>query len=686
VQNCHKTAGIRARLTSRFRCEVLGVILMAGLSTRLLIAQKVLAGLQTEDPALYAKLADPQNQKWYLFGALGPAIGDFVPSSRPTSTSPPINAYYVIWQLILGIAVGNQTSTPPLPGLAAALQTVTSAVSTLSTLVANHDFNGLRAFKNSGQITAINNAVSDLTQILQYFSQPANLQPITNEICTLEPLINAPAVVPTSLWSGRDWLYWRHTGDFAEALYKAAQSQANDAYLAYAVGWQVAFATLVCSSGFMNSIVGTTYRTYWWRHRWMDLVVDAWCWGYYGANAEMTDDGNNPNPPYSSWPSLCAAGLHNLIDLTNGQTPLTVAQAVVNQQSLPDIPAITDFANNFWLPVWTQANADSVTAAPPPPVFSADGLLTGYYMLWLLLWFQTSGDVIGCNPAPPATPPSSCGANPQPPGWIDPTKTNPVTGQPFLPQEPTPSWSPNIGEVICGAVLAALGIASEFFGGGAVGIAAAVGGIDAMVNGLEQLNWDQLDCQLYWLKVYLYNGLEALHKLAVLAGLQPPYAQDLGTSAGALTFGVFSVNFPVAGDQCRSMPVASPLMPWNCTLIGSPPPNSTDTALDWTEYPTWAAEAPAALLFGWRRWWPDSFVDNKQGSNPGGSDIATAPASYDAGVSEPFPPGVSTALGLITAPPAQLPNWNLDGDRGLGWLTWQLAAGYTTPVQTVPGT
>ena len=373
---------------------------MAGLATRILVAQKVLAALESQDAGLYATLSDPVNNKWYMFGALGPAIGDFLPSQTAGLGSPPQNPFFEIWYNVLQIAVGNTTQN--LPGLATTLQTLTSALQTLSSLVAAHDFSGLEAFANSGKLDAINKASADLTTILNYFTQPANLTSITSLICELSPAINNTAVLESeTFWTGRDWLHWKHTGDFAEALYTAARAQNDDRYLAYAVGWQVAFATLVCSSGFMNSVVGTSYRTYWWRHRWMDLVVDAWVWGYYGADAAMRD--GNPEPPYDQWTSLCAAGLHDLIDLTGGADPLTIAQAVVAGQQLPDLPDLDAFANNFWLPTWSAVNGNPAAAAQ---IFTTQNqqFSTAYYMLWLVLWFQTSGAVVGCNTPPSATP------------------------------------------------------------------------------------------------------------------------------------------------------------------------------------------------------------------------------------------------------------------------------------------
>jgi len=44
---------------------------------------------------------------------------------------------------------------------------------------------------------------------------------------------------------------------------------------------------------------------------------------------------------------------------------------------------------------------------------------------------------------------------------------------------------------------------------------------------------------------------------------------------------------------------------------------------------------------------------------------------------------VQSALQIIKAAPTSLPNWNLDGDRSLGWLTWALTGAYTVPVTNI---
>jgi hypothetical protein len=353
--------------------------------------------------------------------------------------------------------------------------------------------------------------------------------------------------------------------------------------------------------------------------------------------------------------------------------PETIAGFVVAEQPLPKVlPA--DFVT-FWLNTW-----NIVYSSPESPLFTESRLQTGYVMTWLVLWFQTSGDVVGCNVPPSPNPPDTCGDNRGPPNWIDPTKLNPAdcadpndqtTCRPFQPQEPTPKHDPSVGEVICGIILTVAGVVATFLGGALVGIPAIIGGIALMVDGETELNWDEVDCQLYWLDVYMFNALSALHKLTVLAGVQHPNPADLSQMQETLTFGAgLPISYPSAGAMVKSAGLEKLLIPWPCGL------------LDWTQYPNGTAETPIARVWPFAGWWPNAVIDD-EGTNPPNADITKEPASYDAGVQGSFGPSVQAALRLILNPPTSLPDWNLDGDRGLGWLTWELKTPYSLPLQTV---
>jgi hypothetical protein len=205
-----------------------------------------------------------------------------------------------------------------------------------------------------------------------------------------------------------------------------------------------------------------------------------------------------------------------------------------------------------------------------------------------------------------------------------------------------------------------------------------------IVQGVKELNWGELECQLYWVNQFMYNALTDLHQVAVLTGLQQPYAADLDISSWtSIAFGPYNVSYMSSAKTCQSRVLRSMLQPWipwgvdPATLFASlfaPQPGAAQTA-SWTDYPqSGAIETP--LPPGAPPWeldgkWPSAFVDDSV-RNPATASILTTPAQYNTGITggpASFGPAVQNALKIINAAPTALPNWNLDGDRSLGWVT-----------------
>ncbi|MGZ4766354.1 MAG: hypothetical protein ACXV6M_11920 [Ilumatobacteraceae bacterium] len=636
---------------------------MIGLAARLVIAEKALDRLSAAN-APDAAIVKAQRQ-WFMLGALGPALGDFVPHEPPAGFGAPGRSpYYSAWKSVLQIAVGDPSQNPPLPGAVPTLRTLLQTLTQLTQLVQAHDFDGVVALRDSGALDAVQTANTNLALILQDFANPANLQQVGNSIGSgSRPRIDNPmSQAPPNSWTGRDYLHWKQTGEFAARLLHDARASHDDRFIAYALGWQVAFASLVCGSDFLASIVGSVYRTHWWRTRWIANFVDAWVWGFYRRGAAADDD-------YDLWPSLCNARLHEWVQLDATMDPEAIAADVVADTNIPAI--LPSPFTDYWINAWRAVYGPHDPSVATVPLFTADRLQVAYAMTWLILWFQTSGDVIGCNPDPGA-PPSACGSDPQPPDWDDPTRNNPMTNQPFTPPTPDAHQDPDVGEVVCGVILGLLGLVATAFGGGAVGIPAIAGGIALAIDGEKQLNWDELECQLYWLSVYVFNGLGALHKLTVLGGFQPPYAPELAAVNEKVSFNGLSFTFVTAAEQtCRSTGSSGPRQVWNGNL------------LDWVAAPTTTpAEDPVQHLWSGEMW-PSAIVDDEQ-ANPVSAAVVSQPGAFDAGVEASFGPAVPNAMRLMTDPPDVLPNWNLDGDRGHGWLTWELHAPYSVPVNAFP--
>lgn len=632
---------------------------MSGLAGRLLSAKRVAFELQNAGSPASAIIQN--NEAFYYLGALGTALGDFVPHEEPEFLGDPGRTpYYAIWIKVLEIAVGNPDKG--LPGVVPTLRGFREILGDVKTAVQDKDLGALTDIRDSGRLDDITSLSTDLGAILTYFSDPAQLVSFGSLMGTASrPAINDPLnSVPAALWTGRDFLCWKKTGDFATALLNEA---GDDAQRAYAIGWQVSYATQISMSGYTTSAVGSVYRTHWWRHRWVSNYVDAWLWGFYDANG--TDTGKPEAGPFGAWRSLCDARLNTWIDVTGGAWDFeAVARDMARGRDLP--PMLPGSFTAFWVRAF-EASYGTVT----PPLFTEDRLQTAYAALGTVLWFQTSGDVIGCNPMPGA-PPAACNGAPAP-EWVDPTQTNPTTGAPFEPPAPNAEHQPDVAKIISGIILAILGIVAAAFGGFVVGAAALAGGIVLIVDGVMQANWEELTCDLYWIDVYLFNGLEALHRLTLFGGLQHPYPRDLDVDELVLAFNGASLPFASGPAVIRSRGIDAIRQPWSGTI-------ST-----WAEYASEPIETPVNAVFSFGSGhWPKLVFDD-DGTNPQLSDIrGPAPAWPGGNIERSFGPAVQNALKIIDSAPDELPNWNLDGDRGLAWLTWTLAAPYSVPVNAVP--
>jgi hypothetical protein len=310
-------------------------------------------------------------------------------------------------------------------------------------------------------------------------------------------------------------------------------------------------------------------------------------------------------------------------------------------------------------------------------------------MTWMKLWFQTSGDVIGCNPQPPANPPGDCGDKP---GWIDPANPQPGdNGQNQTPPAPRFEHDPDTAEVVSGVILALLGAASLFFGGGIAGIAAIGAGIGMIIDGELNFTWAELRCDLYWYRWYLYNGLTALHNLITLGGFSHPYPAELAQDETTISLLNSPYKFDSGKRVVKSRVVATihgddtpyPSKPWSGGL-GTWPNRPTGADPGWEHDYTSTCYSEAYPTF-----WIDDDSANPLTSDNDVKTGGTWPPGYR------FLPGsrlpvqfgnvVANAVDLIANAGIGLPDWNLDADRGASALTWRFVNNtYTDPVQLEP--
>lgn len=230
--------------------------------------------------------------------------------------------------------------------------------------------------------------------------------------------------------------------------------------------------------------------------------------------------------------------------------------------------------------------------------------------------------------------------------------------------------------MICGIILALLGLASLFVGGGAAGAAAIGGGIGLIIDGVKQIDWDDFRCQLHWYRLYMYNALKALHEASVLIGISHPYARELANDSQALSLVGFSFTFDSGRHLVRSRVKDHGLFPaaaWNPVILTA----------NWTETPS-GLEA-ASNFPCHHSVYPDWWINDAANPLANGRVADGAPWPQKmAGASTSTPADfgniVENALDVLKNICAAPPDWNLDADRGIAHLTWEFDGPYTDPV------
>jgi hypothetical protein len=653
---------------------------MPGIATQFAILEHTIERLSASaDPALRDAAAVLQAHSAYAhLGAIGPALADFLPAdpSPPGAPTFGVSPYASLWSLVFRLVGGDGTTADP--GMLAVLQTFRGFIEKIVPIADAEDLGALKDLQDSGELDAVTDMAANLSTLVasiepKVISIGAAIKTGMRPSVTVDP---GDPVPNHAVWTAREQLFWRRPGRFAMSLVRRAEETADPRFHAYALGYLCSFAGNVAGNPFVNSIVGGPYRTQWWRNRWVSNYIDTWVHGYYGAGASMS--GDTPSPDYASWPGLCNAKLHERITV-DPLDPVAVLAGLRDGTPFPKVLP-DDFAA-FWMDAWHGAYGSA-----PSPRFQADALNGAYVMTWMMLWFQTSGDVLGCNAAPPMTPPGDCTDPTQPP-WVDPNTATPGdNGTGSGPPSPTFEHDPDTAEVVSGIILALLGGAISLFGGVAVGVPLIALGVGMIVDGELQFTWGQLRCDLYWYRVYLYNGVKVLHDLTTYGGFTHPDPAELAYDDTTITLLNNQIPFDagkrVVKSQIRrpgkDQRLGYPADPWS-GLLGTWP-NAPTASQGWEE-PQTTAYLTAA--------YPSFFVDDDAANGlTADTDVRTGGTwppgvRLTPGTDDPvqFANATANAVDLISRAGDPLPDWNLDGDRGTASLTFEFTGGvYTDPV------
>ncbi|HWV24331.1 MAG TPA: hypothetical protein VNZ58_09070, partial [Thermomicrobiales bacterium] len=580
---------------------------MPGLATQLVILDRTIERLASSSTPSLQQAAQvmKDNLPFATLGAIGPALADFMPGDPVDPNQPSLGSspYASVWTQVLAIAGGD--GTPADPGALAVIGQFKRFLNKIISIADDEDLGALKDMRDNGEVGEIETLAASLKTIVD--GLVPRVTAIGGGITQgMKPAVNVPAgqpVPPPATWTAREYLHWKHPGRFARALSARALSSGDPRFVAYAYGYLSSFAGSVSGSPFINSTIGASYRQQWWRYRWVNNYIDTWTYGWHTSGATMS--GDTPSPPYEKWGSLCDANLQKRLEV-GSIDPVDIMQHLREGTPFPKLLA-DDFAK-YWMDAWI----DAYGAPPLGSRFGADKLNGAFIMTWMKLWFETSGEVIGCNPAPPMAPPGNCN---DAPSWVDPNVPG-DNGNGQQPSIPEPESDPDVGEIVTGVILALLGAASLFFGGGLAGAAAIGVGVGLVIDGATDINWAKLRCDLYWLQMYLYNGLKALHDLLTLGAFTHPYPSELAMDSTTIQL----LGIPYTFDSGKRLAKSRVLAPRELSrflkveIEGSFPAQTWTGGLgDWVKMPT-GIEDPQTTGY-LARDYPTFFIDD-DAANP----------------------------------------------------------------------
>jgi len=610
-----------------------------------------------------------KNNRGYAYlGVAGPAIGDFMP--------PDPKIYRRIWGNIFQLL----TDLPGRKGFLSTLSGLRDALANLAMIVSDEDAEALKDLKDSGEADQIKALADNLPALIEELTRKAKL--IAGWIAKdLKPKVdtNDPAdpIPPETEWPVRDLLHWRKTGVFVRNLLDKAAATHDERLQAYAYGYVVGYSCMVCGSPFINSIVGGPYRTQWWRQRYVRVFVDAWVYGFYHTSPRPTMLANDmPSVQYDSWPSLCDAQLHKKLNLgpADPMDPVALLNIVGSQQPIPTLVP-NDFAQR-WFEVLQGTYGASVPAA-----MTAANFNDAYVFTWLMLWFQTSGAVLGalgCRPHEPQ-PPSNCGMSKS---ELDPFIE--VGGKFTGPPPANIDDQVDETELGCGLFWSTVGSIFGFTPGGVF--------MSVIGDELERdsVDWEKVACIVYWNREYLYNAMAGLQRLLWVTGFGHPDPKIFTEDAMAL--GLSGSSKPL--DSPRRMAKSRlrnpyPSKPWITVKSNVDPETNSSVQLEisnkFENDPTAADpgfETPGTTAYH-TDVFPSYFLDDPSNPLTTMGDVKTGAGSGAVfrplgGEDTParFGNAVVNAIDLFKHIDQQFPNWNLDADRGLAWLTWKFRSGY----------
>ena len=662
---------------------------MPGIATQFTVGDLVLDELRTRGSSL---APDPNDLPYFYLGTLGPSIGDFLPSLPENGSSEPNSRLFAVWLPILLLLTGTSAE----PGIYPTLRRLRDILSRFQQAAdlgagggfAQKDTAKALLLNMIGELDLVDGLVNKLTEQLKTLK---DLQErVGDAVLDVEPKDKVP---PTRDWRQRDTLHQSLTGRFLAELRRRADATGDRRLIAFATGATVSYGAALCGNPFANGVVGGPHRNHWWRHRYIANYLDVWVFGYYSTRLRLRRDKREvilnevtlqPVPAYSTWDNACGAELQRRIEF-GGISADAVLNAVRDATPMPSFlpPEVVDLWLKSYEVVYSGlGEANGVDAA---------GLQSSYALMWLTLWIATSAEFLTCTPPGQVNLPDACGKQPD---WVASDGGVAVGGKIIKPDTVgQPRANPSVAEVASGIIAALVGVAVSLTGVFILAGVALIGvGVGLIVDGVTDPDWPKLQCHGRWLAVYMTNLENTFREVLVTAGLGLPYTEQLNHNPIIYQYNQSVEPDGAALNTCRSPfsdETVYPRSKWN------PGRNKSN----WTSYPVEPLEEPAQVSYPHKKAWPYHFVDGMEasdggvGANPRFTTAQKNAVTIGAGgrlkvldaetweqrrnllrESPAFDSlwgnAVDVSLAILAAKPQEILDWDLDGDRGIGFPTW----------------
>ncbi|WP_456845378.1 zinc dependent phospholipase C family protein [Cellulomonas sp. P5_C6] len=443
---------------------------------------------------------------------------------------------------------------------------------------------------------------------------------------------------PEDKWYWFDTWHYRRTGTFASTMWKLAQG--DDDLMRYAVGYGSHIGADVAGHPFVNSIVGGPYRSHWHRHHLVENWIDAYARKGYPDSRRTKRCLNLTSKDTYVADAISGSYYSRLCEFPGGMLPSKLADMLVKAVDL---------------------TYDAAPGRPVPPKLTATDYDTTY-RLWLM-WFERATSIGNAKKPTPVPPPGSSTAA---------LFTDYVSGFPSPPSAGGGGGGFSVLDIFA-AVLAFLKWVAD-------SIAYTVDWTLNHIADIFLLPVTEALGLVKWLLYQIQKGVWQIYDegrfALVLGGYLSPEPGDFSRTPWGTAF-INTASAHLTGGPSPSAHSSYPLKQESHGMFG---PMEHHLVYPGTPPELPASEPAPEPFFGAN---PDVVLT---GFHPYGSqieDLYTAKDPYGPGSAFTDTTDQATVSGfqfgsipaftarLLSGHIDDLPNFNLDADRGYGWKAWE---------------